>query len=63
VVRYRSAHIEGVESELIVRSGHSTQFDPHTIAEVRRILLLHLDAACAEIPACAAPPAMVAGAG
>jgi pimeloyl-ACP methyl ester carboxylesterase len=48
VVRYQSAHIEGVESELIVRSGHSSQSNPHTIAEVRRILLLHADQACAE---------------
>jgi hypothetical protein len=48
VVRYQSAHIDGVESELIVRSGHSTQSNPHTIAEVRRILLLHADEACAQ---------------
>jgi pimeloyl-ACP methyl ester carboxylesterase len=48
VVRYESAHIEGVESELIVRSSHSTQSNPHTIAEVRRILLLHADEACAK---------------
>jgi pimeloyl-ACP methyl ester carboxylesterase len=38
VVEYRSAHIEGAESELIVRSGHSTQATPETIEEVRRIL-------------------------
>jgi hypothetical protein len=48
VVRYQSAHIEGVDSELIVRSGHSSQSNPHTIAEIRRILLLHADQACAE---------------
>jgi pimeloyl-ACP methyl ester carboxylesterase len=47
VVRYQSAHIEGVESELIVRSGHSSQSNPHTIAEIRRILLLHAAKACA----------------
>ena len=41
VVKYESAHIEGVESELIVRSAHSTQDNPNTIEEVRRILLLH----------------------
>jgi pimeloyl-ACP methyl ester carboxylesterase len=58
VVRYRSAHIAGVESELIVRSGHSTKSNPHTIAEVRRILLLHLDQACGEIPDCEQPPAV-----
>jgi pimeloyl-ACP methyl ester carboxylesterase len=38
VVAYKSAHIEGVESELVVRSGHSTQATPETIEEVRRIL-------------------------
>lgn len=48
VVRYESAHIEGVDSEFIVRSSHSTQSNPHTIAEVRRILLLHADEACAK---------------
>jgi pimeloyl-ACP methyl ester carboxylesterase len=48
VVRYQSAHIDGVDSELIVRSGHSSQSNPHTIAEIRRILLLHADQACTE---------------
>jgi pimeloyl-ACP methyl ester carboxylesterase len=42
VVAYASAHIEGVDSELVVTSAHSCQANPHTIAEVRRILLLHL---------------------
>jgi len=42
VVTYRSAHIEGVESELVVRSSHSTQAVPETIEEVRRILREHL---------------------
>ena len=41
VVEYASAHIEPVESELIVRSGHSVQGNPHAIEEVRRILRLH----------------------
>jgi pimeloyl-ACP methyl ester carboxylesterase len=41
VVAYKSAHIEGVESELVVRSGHSTQSTPETIEEVRRILYEH----------------------
>jgi pimeloyl-ACP methyl ester carboxylesterase len=41
VVMYTSAHIEGVESEKVVRSTHSTQAVPDTIEEVRRILLLH----------------------
>ena len=42
VVEYDSAHIDGVESELVVRSPHSCQSNPHTINEVRRILLEHL---------------------
>src|SRR5262245_7627064 len=38
VVRYESAHLEGVASEKVVRSGHSAQDKPDTIEEVRRIL-------------------------
>ncbi|UEM19761.1 alpha/beta hydrolase [Skermanella mucosa] len=56
VVEYRSAHIEGVESEYIVRSGHSTQADPHTIEEVRRILLLHLAESCTKRGNCGQAP-------
>jgi pimeloyl-ACP methyl ester carboxylesterase len=42
LVRYRSAHIEPVESELVVLgSSHSTQAIPETIEEVRRILYQH----------------------
>lgn len=44
VVAYTSAHIEGIQSELIVHSGHSCQANPFTIEEVRRILFEHLDA-------------------
>ena len=44
VVKYKSAHVDYVESEFIVRSGHSCQGHPLTIEEVRRILLLHLGA-------------------
>jgi pimeloyl-ACP methyl ester carboxylesterase len=43
IVKYESAHIEGVESELVVRFGHSVQGHPKAIEEVRRILLEHLD--------------------
>jgi hypothetical protein len=43
VVAYSSAHIEPVESEYVVRpSSHSTQGNPKTIEEVRRILRLHM---------------------
>jgi pimeloyl-ACP methyl ester carboxylesterase len=38
VVRYESAHLDGVASEKIVHSGHSAQDKPETIEEVRRIL-------------------------
>jgi pimeloyl-ACP methyl ester carboxylesterase len=51
VVSYQSAHIDGVESELVVRSSHSTQGEPATIEEVRRILLLH-SARARETSAC-----------
>jgi hypothetical protein len=46
VVRYESAHLEGVASEKIVRSTHSTQSTPATILEVRRILYEHLGIPC-----------------
>ncbi|UFS70248.1 alpha/beta hydrolase [Geomonas sp. RF6] len=42
VVEYKSAHLEGMQSELVVRSEHSCQGKPQTIEEVRRILLEHL---------------------
>jgi pimeloyl-ACP methyl ester carboxylesterase len=60
VVRYESAHIEGVESELIVPSGHSVQSNPHTVLEVRRILLLHAEEACRDRGiGCAQSPALM----
>jgi len=46
VVKYESAHLEGVVSEKIVRSTHSTQSIPATILEVRRILYEHLGIQC-----------------
>jgi triacylglycerol esterase/lipase EstA (alpha/beta hydrolase family) len=42
IVKYKSAHIDGVDSELIVDSGHSSQSHPVVIAELRRILLEHI---------------------
>jgi hypothetical protein len=51
VVEYTSAHIEPVESELVVRpSSHSTQGNPHTIEEVRRILRLHVGLKTGTVP-------------
>jgi pimeloyl-ACP methyl ester carboxylesterase len=48
-VRYESAHLDGVESELIIpRSGHSVQSNPLAIEEVRRILAEHADEVCRE---------------
>jgi hypothetical protein len=44
VVEYKSAHVEGMESEFIVRTGHSSQGHPFVIEEVRRILREHLGA-------------------
>ncbi len=38
VVMYKSAHLEGVGTEKVVQSGHSTQAVPETNEEVRRIL-------------------------
>jgi pimeloyl-ACP methyl ester carboxylesterase len=43
VVKYLSAHRTDCASEIVVHSAHSCQSNPVTIAEVRRILLLHLD--------------------
>ncbi len=54
VVKYESAHLEGVASEKIVHSTHSTQSTPATILEVRRILYEHLGIPCGlecEVPA------------
>jgi len=41
VVPYWSAHVDGAESEMVVRSSHSVQGNPHAIEEIRRILLEH----------------------
>jgi hypothetical protein len=41
VVKYMSAHIDGVASEKIVRSEHSVQGNPEAIQEVKRILQEH----------------------
>jgi hypothetical protein len=42
VVAYWSSHLDGAQSTRIVPSGHGTHQNPEGIAEVRRILLLHL---------------------
>jgi hypothetical protein len=38
VVKFTSARIDGVASEKVVRSGHSTQGHPETIQEIKRIV-------------------------
>lgn len=48
VVPYSSAHLDGVESELVVRSNHGAHERPEAIAEMRRILLLHLETVSGE---------------
>ena len=56
VVEYRSAHVEGVASELVVRSAHSCQGRPETIEEVRRILRVHLESLEGVLPPVTARP-------
>jgi pimeloyl-ACP methyl ester carboxylesterase len=56
VVEYDSAHLEGVESEVVVHSPHSCQSNPKTMEEVRRILLKHLDASAPPSPSIETPP-------
>jgi pimeloyl-ACP methyl ester carboxylesterase len=51
VVKYKSAHIEGVASELVVKSPHSgMQAAPETIEEVRRIFLNHSATSACPVP-------------
>ena len=42
VVAYWSSHLDAAQSELIVPSNHSAPRNPQAIAEVTRILKLHL---------------------
>jgi hypothetical protein len=50
VVRYDSAHLNGIGSEKVVRSSHSTQALSDTIEEVRRILRAAVTNAAAPKP-------------
>ena len=43
VVAYSSSHFEGAESELIVRYGHEAFLHPDAVAEIKRILHMHLE--------------------
>jgi hypothetical protein len=42
VVAYKSSHLEGAESELIVPTNHGAHVHPLAILELKRILKLHL---------------------
>lgn len=41
LVPYRSAHLPGAESELVIPYFHSVQETPEAILEIRRILREH----------------------
>ena len=56
VVRVSSARLDGMDSELIVRSGHSVQGHPETVREIRRILFEHARQACQEHGIGCTPP-------
>ena len=43
VVEYKSSHLQGAVSELIVPAGHSAHTSPQAINEIKRILLWHLE--------------------
>ena len=43
VVPYWSSHLDGAASELVVKSGHGVHKHPQAIAELKRILYLHLE--------------------
>lgn len=45
VVPYWSSHLDGAQSELIVKSGHGAHEHPLAIREVRRIMLEHMERA------------------
>lgn len=57
VVRYSSAHLENVESELLVRSDHSSLERPAIIEEVHRILLEYAADSQGRVGSCAATSA------
>jgi len=42
IVPYWSSHLDGVQSELIVNSGHDAEYNPQAIREVERILKLNV---------------------
>jgi len=62
VVKYQSAHVDGVESELVVHSPHSgMQAAPPTIEEMRRILLEHSATSACPAPRVGRSPGIASG--
>ncbi|MEA9555769.1 alpha/beta hydrolase [Xanthomonas nasturtii] len=59
LVPYRSAHLDGAASELVVTSWHSVQETPQAILEIRRILHAQLQAEAGEAPSQGQSPAPV----
>ena len=43
IVPYKSAHLAGAQSEIVIKGGHSIQETPEAVLELRRILRLHLN--------------------
>lgn len=60
IVPYWSSHLDGAQSELIVPSDHWSNRSPEGIAEVRRILLLHIGKTGGAVPAKVAKPGTTA---
>lgn len=50
IVPYWSSHLDGAQSEIIVPSDHWSNRSPQGIAEVRRILLLHIGRTGGAVP-------------
>jgi hypothetical protein len=44
LVAYSSAHLDGAASECVVEANHMCEAEPEVIAEVQRILMLHIRA-------------------
>ncbi|WP_407471522.1 alpha/beta hydrolase [Xanthomonas campestris pv. raphani] len=57
LVPYRSAHLDGAASELVVTSWHSVQETPQAILEIRRILHAELQGAASSPAPAAVQPA------
>jgi hypothetical protein len=70
VVQYKSAHLDGIDSELVIQhQDHSAQSNPLTVREVRRILIEQLarpgrrHSSTTLISRPTSPPTLIAGEG